>query len=474
MRSSTPKVLHPIGGRSLLAHALASARSLDPAHLVVVVRHERDRVAEHVAQVAPDALIADQDEIKGTGRAVACGLEGLPKDLAGTVVVTYGDVPLLAPATLADLVATHTARGGAVTVLTAEVPDPTGYGRVVRDPAGDVLGIVEHKDADAATLAVREINSGIYAFDAAVLRDCLARLSPDNAQGEMYLTDVLTLAREAGGVVSAHPTTDLWQVEGVNDRVQLAALGAELNRRLLLAWMRAGVTVVDPASTWVGTEVVLEPDVTLLPGVQLHGATTVAAGATIGPDSTLTDCEVGPGASVVRTHGSGASVAAGATVGPFSFLRPGTVLGPAGQDRGLRGDEERGDRRGLEGPAPVLRRRRHDRGAQQHRGGDRRRQLRRRGQAPHHGRRPRPGRQRHDAGRAGDDRRRRLHRGRFGDHRGRPGRGAGGGPGPAAQRRAGWVERRRPGTPSARAAAKVRQEVTGESSPGQGEETGQE
>jgi bifunctional UDP-N-acetylglucosamine pyrophosphorylase/glucosamine-1-phosphate N-acetyltransferase len=331
MKSATPKVLHPIGGRSLLSHALAAARTLDPDHLVVVVRHERDRVAEHVSAVDPGALVADQDEVSGTGRAVECGLDVLPGTLSGTVVVTYGDVPLLDAATLADLVTRHASAGAAVTVLTAHVADPTGYGRIVRDASGAVTGIVEHKDADDAQRAITEINSGIYAFDAALLRSALARVGTDNAQGERYLTDVVSVARHDGLVVGAVTTDDGWQVEGVNDRVQLAALGRELNRRLLDAWMRAGVTVVDPATTWVDVAVLLEPDVTLLPGTSLHGTTEVARHAVVGPDTTLTDCLVGEGASVVRTHGRGARIGAAASVGPFTYLRPGTDLGADGR-----------------------------------------------------------------------------------------------------------------------------------------------
>jgi len=331
MRSATPKVLHEIGGRSLLGHALAAARALDPEHLVVVVRHERDRVAQHVAALDPLVLVADQDEVKGTGRAVECGLAVLPEDLAGTVVVTYGDVPLLAPATLAALLAEHEDAGAAATVLVATVDDPTGYGRVVRDEAGDVVAIVEHKDADAGQLELREINSGIYAFDAAVLRQALGQIGTDNAQGEKYLTDVLAVARRGGGHVRATVTDDVEQVEGVNDRVQLATLGAELNRRTLRDWMVRGVTVVDPATTWVDVGVELAPDVTLLPGVQLHGSTRVGSGARIGPDSTLTDCEIGEGTEVIRTHGIGARLRAGAGAGPFTFLRPGTDLGEGGR-----------------------------------------------------------------------------------------------------------------------------------------------
>jgi bifunctional UDP-N-acetylglucosamine pyrophosphorylase/glucosamine-1-phosphate N-acetyltransferase len=331
MKSATPKVLHRIGGRSLLGHALAAARSLEPEHLVVVVRHERDAVAGHVADLDPKALIADQDEVKGTGRAVECGLSGLPSGLTGVVVVTYGDVPLLTPETLAALVAAHGDTDSAVTVLTAEVPDPTGYGRVLRGEDGEIVGIVEHKDATAAQRAVREINSGIYAFDAEFLTQALRRVDAANAQGEKYLTDVLRLARDAGLAVTAVGTEDLWEVEGVNDRVQLSALGRELNRRLLDRWMRAGVSVVDPATTWVDVEVELAPDVTLLPGTQLHGTTRIGSGATVGPDTTLTDCLVEAGASVVRSHGSGSRIRPGATVGPFSFLRPGTDLGVRGK-----------------------------------------------------------------------------------------------------------------------------------------------
>jgi bifunctional UDP-N-acetylglucosamine pyrophosphorylase/glucosamine-1-phosphate N-acetyltransferase len=322
-------VLHPLGGRSLLGHAVAAAQGLDPQHLVVVVRHERDAVAAHVAVLAPQAVVADQDEVRGTGRAVQCGLEPLGP-LAGTVVVTYGDVPLLTTGTLRALVEAHEAARSAVTVLTAQVADPTGYGRVLRDADGSVTGIVEQKDADAAQRAVTEINSGVYAFDAEVLVEALSRVGTDNSQGEMYLTDVLAIARGDGRVVVAHRCEDVWQTEGVNDRVQLASLGAELNRRVVEGWMRAGVSVVDPATTWVDVEVRLGRDVRLLPGTQLHGTTVVDDDAVVGPDTTLSDVHVGAGASVVRTHGSGSVVGAGATVGPFAYLRPGTDLGQGG------------------------------------------------------------------------------------------------------------------------------------------------
>jgi bifunctional UDP-N-acetylglucosamine pyrophosphorylase/glucosamine-1-phosphate N-acetyltransferase len=330
MKSATPKVLHRIGGRSLLGHAMAAARGVEPDRLLVVVRHGRDQVAAEVAAVDPDATVVDQDDIPGTGRAVQCALEAIP-EVSGTVLVTYGDVPLLEAGALRELAARHASSGAGVTVVTALVDDPSGYGRVLRDADGSVLGIVEHKDADATELAVREINSGIYAFDADLLRSALARTTRDNVQGELYLTDVVAIARADGRLVAGHGLADVWQTEGVNDRAQLARLGAELNRRVLDRWMRDGVTIVDPATTWIDVDADLAPDVTVLPGTQLLGATVVAQGATIGPDTTLTDVEVGARASVVRTHGSLAVLGADVTVGPFAYLRPGTYLGDAGK-----------------------------------------------------------------------------------------------------------------------------------------------
>ncbi len=335
MKSRTPKVLHSLGGRSLLGHALAAAQSLEPERLAVVVRHERDRVAAHVDEVAPEALIADQDEIKGTGRAVQCAMDtvdaaGTP--VSGAVVVLAGDVPLLDGPTLGALLEAHVADGNAVTILTTEVADPTGYGRIVRDPVtGEVAGIVEHRDATPEQRAVREINSSVYVFDAAVLRDGLRRIGSANAQGEVYLTDVVAIARGDGRHVRAVATPDPMLVEGVNDRAQLAVLGAELNRRVVTAWMVDGVTVVDPATTWVDVDVTLARDVTLLPGTQLHGRTVVDEGATIGPDTTLTDVEVGAGATVTRAVGTSSRIGPRAVVGPFALLRPGSDLGTGGK-----------------------------------------------------------------------------------------------------------------------------------------------
>ena len=335
MKSATPKVLHPIGGLALLGHAIRAARATGADHVGVVVRHERERVVELCASLDADLVIADQDDVKGTGRAVECGLLALPPGLNGTILVTYGDVPLLAGETLVELTEAHAESGSAVSVVTAHLGDPTGYGRIVRDAEGHVERIVEQKDATPAQQAITEINSGIYAFDAEVLREALARVGTDNAQGEKYLTDVVAIAREAGRPVRAHVIDDLWQTEGVNDRVQLAALGRELNRRVCERHMRAGVTIVDPSTTWIDVDVSIGQDTTVLPGTQLLGATSIGVDAVVGPEVTLTDTEVGDGAQVTRAVANLAVIGAGATVGPYSYLRPGTRLGARGKIGGF-------------------------------------------------------------------------------------------------------------------------------------------
>jgi len=328
MKSETPKVMHPIGGRSMVEHAIAAAQDLHPQRLAVVVRHQRDKVAAHVTAFDPSVTIVDQDDVPGTGRAVEVGLLGLDESatVKGTVVVTYGDVPLLRSETLKELIAVHELDGNAVTVLTTNIADPGAYGRIIRNATGEVTAIVEAKDATDEQLAITEINSGIYAFDAAVLRDSLKQVTTDNSQGEKYITDVLEIARNAGHRTSALAIEDRWEVEGANDRVQLAQLGRKLNDRLLEMHMRNGVTIVDPATTWVDVTVTIENDVTVLPGVQLQGTTSIATGSTVGPDSTLKNITIGAGVIIERTHGSESVIDDGATVGPFAYLRPGTHL----------------------------------------------------------------------------------------------------------------------------------------------------
>ncbi|MFD1825853.1 MULTISPECIES: bifunctional UDP-N-acetylglucosamine diphosphorylase/glucosamine-1-phosphate N-acetyltransferase GlmU [Mumia] len=331
MRSKTMKVLHPLAGRSLLGHALHAARGVAPDHVVAVVGNQREQVAEHLAQIDPDVVQAVQEEQLGTGHAVAIGLAALGDDLAGTIVVVYGDVPLLQPETLEAFLEDHRAHDRTLSVLTARVDDPHGYGRVVRNDDGTVAAIVEEKDATDAQRAIDEINSGILAFDAEWARDALRQVGNDNSQGEYYLTDLIGIAVGQSRPVGAYEIDDAVQTEGVNTRVQLARMAAEANRRIVERHMLAGVTVVDPATTWIDVDVSIGADTTILPGTQVLGATTIGADAVIGPDCTLTDMEIGDGASVVRTVGSLSVIEAGASTGPFTYLRPGTTVGEGGK-----------------------------------------------------------------------------------------------------------------------------------------------
>jgi bifunctional UDP-N-acetylglucosamine pyrophosphorylase/glucosamine-1-phosphate N-acetyltransferase len=331
MCSDIPKVLHTLAGRSMLSHALHSVAKVAPQHLVVVVGHDRDRIARAVGELADTlartATIAVQEQQLGTGHATQCGVAALPEDFAGVVVVMSGDVPLMDADTLADLIATHRAHDAAATVLTTSLPDPTGYGRVVRTQDDEVIGIVEHADANPAQQAISEINGGVYAFDITALRSALRHLRPHNAQQELYLTDAIANIRQDGHTVRAKHVDDSTLVAGVNDRVQLAELAAELNRRIVAAHQRAGVTIVDPATTWIDVDVSIGRDTVIRPGTQLLGATRIGGRCQIGPDTTLTDVTVGEKAAVVRTHGSSSLIGDGADVGPFTYLRPGTVLG---------------------------------------------------------------------------------------------------------------------------------------------------
>ena len=326
MRSKTPKVLHGLGGRSMLGHALDAARGVDPAYLLVVVGHAHDLVSAEVCRHDPAARPVVQQPQNGTGHAVRLALEEVP-DLAGTVIVIPGDAPLLTADTLRTLVEQHQTAGNAATLLTASRPDATGYGRVLRDEAGAVLAVVEDRDATPQQRLVREVATSVYAFEADLLRAALGQLSTDNVQGEEYLTDVIGLLVAVGRGVGAVVAADWTETTGVNDRVQLAAARAALRDRLLRDWMLAGVTVTDPATTWLGVDVVLEPDVTVHQNTQLHGHTVIRSGAVVGPNTTLTDTEVGADATVLATTAIGATIGPAATVGPYTYLRPGTRLG---------------------------------------------------------------------------------------------------------------------------------------------------
>lgn len=331
MKSSTPKVLHEVAGRSLVGHVLTAVDQLNPHHVIVVVGHGRDLVSAHIRGSHPHAVTVVQDQQNGTGHAVRVALDGiaaagieLPE---GPVVVLAGDTPLLTGDTLAALVQIHHDEQAVATVLTAVLDDPTGYGRIVRDQAaGHVSRIVEQKDASDAERSIREINSGVFAFELSALRTGLARLTTDNAQGEEYLTDVLGHLVADGETVAAHIALDNEEILGVNDRVQLAHAGGLLRDRINVRWMRAGVTIVDPATTWIDATVKLEQDVHIERNTSLSGSTTVASGAVVGPDTSLIDSVIAAGAHVLKSHLTGSIVGPGATVGPFTFMRPGTEL----------------------------------------------------------------------------------------------------------------------------------------------------
>jgi bifunctional UDP-N-acetylglucosamine pyrophosphorylase/glucosamine-1-phosphate N-acetyltransferase len=325
MKSATPKVLHSLGGRSMLGHVLAAAEPLGATATVVVVGSGRASVEAHLAEIAPSALAVVQEQQLGSGHAAAVALAAVP-DLEGAVLLVNGDAPLLRTSTVSGLVGAHLEAGNALTVLTAEVADPTGLGRIVRDGAGAVRAIVEERDATAEQRAIREINAGVYVGDAAILRRTLARLGADNDQGEQYVTDVLGLLAAEGAPVGGFRAEDPDDVLGCNDQRELAERRRQLNDRVLDDLMRSGVTVVDPRTTWVDVTAEVAADAVLQPGTQVQGASTIATGAVVGPDTTLIDTEVGEGASVVRAHCQLAVIGPEVQVGPFAYLRPGTRL----------------------------------------------------------------------------------------------------------------------------------------------------
>jgi len=329
MKSKTPKVLHEIAGLPLIGHVLATAHSLSAQHVIAVLRHEREQLDQYIQSHFPATETAIQDDVPGTGRAVEVALEVLPAGFSGDVLVLSGDVPLLDVQSISELIQRHREREALGSLISFSAEDPTGYGRIIRDRES-LVGIVEQKDASAQQLSISEVNAGVYVFDYAHLIASLAKVGTENAQGEKYLTDVVSMLVQQGRV-DAHQIADNWLVAGINDRVQLSEVAAELNRRIVRAWQLAGVTIEEPASTWIDITVQIGQDAKLLPGTRLHGLTSIGPDALIGPDTTLTDTVVGQGALVARTTAASSEVQAEATVGPFAYLRPGTVLGPEGK-----------------------------------------------------------------------------------------------------------------------------------------------
>ena len=327
MKSATPKVLHSISGRTLLGHVLHAVDGLNAKNLRIVVGAGRELVEKHVAEIAPQATTVFQEHRGGTGHATQLALAGTTP--AGTVLVLAGDTPMLTNASLAALLDVHHKGDFVASVMTAEHPDPTGYGRIVRSEDGSLLRIVEERDASDNEKAIYEINSGVYAFDGAKLAGAIGKLKNDNSQGELYLTDVLEILRMDGGSVAAVLIEDFIEILGVNDRAQLAESAALLRDLINDDLMKSGVTIVDPMNTWVDSTAKIANDVTLLPGTWIAGSTTVASGAVIGPRTTLVDCTVAAGANVIESHCTGAVIGTNANVGPFTYLRLGTDLGPS-------------------------------------------------------------------------------------------------------------------------------------------------
>lgn len=338
MRSRHPKVLHPLLGRPMLTYVLGLAAALGTQRTVVVTGAEHPEVTEvalgWAAEAGRDVRCAVQSPPLGTADAVRVGLAALDPAVrerpGATILVLSGDVPLLRPAQVNDLLALHHAERAGATVLTTVLDQPGAYGRIRRDAAGRLAAIVEARDADPDTAAIREINAGIYVFDAPALVEAIAGITagqPRNAQSEYYLTDAVAHLLAAGLTVACRATEDSDSVLGINDRRELAVADRILSARIAEGWLAAGVTMVDPDRVRIEPDVTLEADAVLLPGVHLAGATHVAADAVIGPETTLTDCRVGPRSTVVRTTGTGAVIGADCTVGPYTYLRPGTDLG---------------------------------------------------------------------------------------------------------------------------------------------------
>jgi bifunctional UDP-N-acetylglucosamine pyrophosphorylase/glucosamine-1-phosphate N-acetyltransferase len=328
MRSSTPKMLHPVCGRAMVAWPILAAREAGAGRVAAIVSPGKDLSAGLPA----DVETVEQPQADGTGGAIRAALALI--EASETVLVLSGDVPLISTETIGGLLEAHAATDAAATMLTIELEDPGSYGRVVRGPGGAVERVVEAKaagDAGAGQLAIREVNAGTYAFDAAPLAAALATLSNDNAQGEYYLPEVFPALREAGHTVAAHIAEDIAVTMGVNNRVDLAAVEAEARGRLLERHMLAGVTIVDPGTTWIDAGVEIEADARIEPGTSLHGESSVGAGAVVGPMTTLVDSAVGAESSVVHSYLLECEVSDGCSVGPFAYLRPGAIL-----DRGAK------------------------------------------------------------------------------------------------------------------------------------------
>lgn len=323
MKSKLYKVLHPVCGKPMVQHVVDTLASMKVEDVVVVVGHGADAVRATLGDRVSYAL---QSEQLGTAHAVQQAIPFLANK-QGTTFILYGDTPLLSQETLSLLLDFHLEQKAAATVLTAVMPDPTGYGRILRNEAGDVLGIVEHKDASLEERAIQEINTGIYCFDNQKLLDALSKVTNDNVQGEYYVTDCVGILRKAGEKVVAYVAKDHDETMGVNDRAQLSEAEAYMRKRINVAHMKNGVTIIDPANTYIEADVKIGSDSVILPGTVLRGQTTIGTDCKIGPNADLTDVQVGDEVTIAHSVLVDSVVEASVTVGPFAYVRPGTHIG---------------------------------------------------------------------------------------------------------------------------------------------------
>ena len=323
MKSKLPKVLHKVGGKAMVERVLETVQSIGTNRDVVIVGFGGDAVQNYLGNRAE---FVRQEEQNGTGHAVKMAQPVLG-DYDGTILLLCGDTPLVTKESLEALLEEHKNSGAAATILTAHMPDPTGYGRIIRNEAGSVVRIVEQKDGKPDELAVQEVNTGMYAFDSKKLWPCLDQLSDDNAQGELYITDVVGILVNGGDKVSAYMTKDFEESLGVNSRLQLAEAESILKHRKNVELMTAGVTIIDPANTYVAPEVTVGADTILYPGTILEGDTVIGERCEIGPHTRLTNVKVGNDTIIHFTYGHDCEVKDGVDVGPYVHLRPNTVLG---------------------------------------------------------------------------------------------------------------------------------------------------
>ena len=324
MKSNKAKVLHEIAGQTIIESVLAAVAPLSAKNLTVVVGADKDVVVEHISKISTKVKTVEQVKRNGTGAAAQLALDEHNGD--GTVLILAGDTPLLTTQTLQEFLDAHSDQGHDASVLTALLPDPTGYGRVIRNDQGLIAQIIEEKDASSSQTEIDEINTGVYLFDLKVLRQVISKLESNNAQKELYLTDVISLINKNGGLISAIVSNDYTETLGINDRSQLAECAAIMRDRINHQHMLAGVAIIDPTTTWIDTQVKISPDVVIHPGSALSGKTIVGDKAIIGPRTTLVDCEVGSDATVVESFATKSKIGASAQVGPYTYLREGTVL----------------------------------------------------------------------------------------------------------------------------------------------------